>query len=243
MMQTRQPPTSGARRGQRLSARIVATLEQEIRDGLYPRGSQFPTEAKLMARFGSSRAVIRETIAELRRANLVVTQQGSGTYIATALPERPVFSMTADAVDQQELRYIYQMRREVEAGAAALAAIHATPQEQSDIARALDRLAISLKQGDPGDKHDLALHQAIANATGNHYFSDFIDFCYNRMSTAISTARHNSARDATLENIAQVEHHNIVDSILNREPEEARAAMRLHLTNAMRRLGLQPPIG
>ncbi|MBZ9556520.1 MULTISPECIES: FadR/GntR family transcriptional regulator [unclassified Modicisalibacter] len=243
MTHARKPAPTAARRGQRLSATIVATLEREIREGHYPLGSRFPTEAKLMARFGSSRAVIRETIAELRQANLVVTQQGSGTYVASVLPERSVFAMTADAVDQQELRYIYQMRREIEAGAAALAATHATPKDRDAIAGALARLAESLQHGDPGDAHDLALHQAIAQATGNHYFSDFIDFCYNRMSTAISTARHNSARDATLEQIAQAEHHNIVDSILNREPEDARAAMRLHLTNAMRRLGLQSPTG
>lgn len=213
-------------------------LEREIRDSLYQKGSKFPTEAELVARFGSSRAVIREAIAELRRANLVVTQQGSGTYVASALPERSVFSMTADAVDQQELRYVYQMRREIEAGAAALAATHATEPQRDDIVEALARLAGSLTRREAGDGHDLALHQAIANATGNHYFSDFIDFCYNRMSTAISTARRNSSQDAALEKIAQAEHHNIVDSILNREPEEARAAMRSHLTNAMRRLGL-----
>lgn len=75
-------------------------------------------------------------------------------------------------------------------------------------------------------------------ATGNHYFCDFIDFFYNRVSMAIRTARQHSAKDARLERIVQVEHQNIVDGVLNAEPEEARAAMRLHLTNASRRLGL-----
>ncbi|MCG7601979.1 FadR family transcriptional regulator [Halomonas sp. McH1-25] len=229
---------SPAARGQRLSAKVAATLEREIREGCYPPNSKLPTEAHLMARFGISRTVIREAIAELRRANLVYTQQGSGTYIAATLPPRPVFSLTADEVDLHELRLIYQMRREIEAGAAAQAAIHANQSQRHDIALALDRLANSLPSKKDSVAYDLALHQAIASATGNHFFCEFIDFFYNRMSVAIATARRHSAQDAKLEQIVQVEHQNIVEAILSAEPEEARAAMRLHLTNASRRLGL-----
>lgn len=224
--------------GSRLSAQVVATLEREIREGIFPPNSKISTEANLMNRFGMSRAVIREAIAELRRANLVYTKQGSGTYTAVTLPERPIFILNTDEVDQHELLLIYEMRREIEAGAAAQAAAHANQDQRCAIALALEQLASSLTSKEDGAKYDLALHQAIASATGNHFFCDFIDFFYNRMSLAISTARQYTARDARLEQIVQVEHQNIVDSILNAEPEEARAAMRLHLTNASRRLGL-----
>ncbi|WP_187774637.1 FadR/GntR family transcriptional regulator [Billgrantia pellis] len=239
MISHKQRPRPTLARGRRLSAEAAATLEREIREGIYPPNSKLPTESGLMERFGMSRAVIREAIAELRRANLVYTQQGSGTYITATLPERPVFALSADQLDHHELRLIYEMRREVEAGAAALAAIHASQSQRRDIAVALDNLATNLALKKDSVRHDLALHQAIAIATGNHFFCDFIEFFYNRMSMAISTARHNSSRDAQLERIVQVEHQNIVESILNAEPEEARAAMRLHLSNAARRLGLK----
>lgn len=234
MISGSQPPA----RGRRLSSEAAATLEREIREGIYLPNAKLPTEASLMERFGMSRAVIREAIAELRQSNLVYTQQGSGTFIAAILPERSVFSLNVDEISQRELRFIYEMRREIEAGAAAQAATHATQDQRDEIALALERLAISLERKEDGEKYDLALHQAIAAGTGNHFFCDFIDFFYNRMSMAISTARRHTARDARLEQIVQVEHQNIVDGILNAEPEEARAAMRLHLTNASRRLGL-----
>lgn len=232
------PERSRAARGRRLSAEVAATLEKEIREGVYPPNSRMPTEALLMERFAMSRAVIREAISELRRGSLVVTLQGSGTYIAATLPERSVFALIADDMDHHELRYIYDIRREVEAGAAAQASIHASEAQRRDIAMALDQLATSMERKGDSVKYDLVLHQAIAVATGNHYFCDFINFFYNRVSMAISTARQHSAKDAKLEQIVQVEHQNIVDGIINAEPEEARAAMRLHLTNASRRLGL-----
>lgn len=225
-------------RGRRLSTEAAATLEREIREGVYPPNSKMPTEASLMERFGMSRAVIREAIAELRRANLVYTKQGSGSYIAVTLPERRIFPLNAGEIDQHELRLIYEIRREIEAGAAAQAAAHASQAQRNAIVLALENLASSLASKEDGIKHDIKLHQAIASATGNHFFCDFIDLFYNRMSKAISTARRNTAQDARLEQIVQDEHQNIVDRILNEEPEEARAAMRLHLTNASRRLGL-----
>jgi DNA-binding FadR family transcriptional regulator len=123
---------------------VVATLEREIREGIFPPNSKISTEANLMNRFGMSRAVIREAIAELRRANLVYTKQGSGTYTAVTLPERPIFILNTDEVDQHELLLIYEMRREIEAGAAAQAAAHANQDQRCAIALALEQLASSL---------------------------------------------------------------------------------------------------
>ena len=237
-MRTTQESLAILRQRGRSSGEVAYVLEQEIRDGIYPVDSRLPTEAALATRFGISRSGIREAIAELRRAHLVITHQGSGSFVAASLPEEPVFSLSYGALDSAELRHVYEIRREVEAGAAALAAANATHEDHRIIQEAVTELARAIDEGRPGSHHDLTLHQAIAVATGNRFFTEFLTFFHGRVSVAISTARSNSSQVSGQADAVQNEHQMILDSIVNGEPEEARAAMRVHLTNAMRRLGL-----
>ncbi|WP_440996635.1 FadR/GntR family transcriptional regulator [Arhodomonas sp. SL1] len=226
------------RQHRRLPGEVASVLEREIRGGDHPPGTRLPTEAALAGRFAISRAAVREAIAELRRAGLVTTHQGRGTFVAEQLPERPVFSLSNDTLDLEELRHVYEIRREVEAGAAALAASNAGSEDLSAMRIAVEALERSVHEDRPGAHHDLAFHQAIAGATGNRFFPEFLSFFYARVAESITTARTNTARISGRSRTVQAEHRAVLDGIVAGEPEEARAAMRVHLTNAMRRLGL-----
>jgi DNA-binding GntR family transcriptional regulator len=72
------------RSGQALYQIIVKTLQSEIVRGVYPVGSQLPSEAALVARFGVSRQTVRQALRALREAGLVRTHQGLGSLV-----ERP----------------------------------------------------------------------------------------------------------------------------------------------------------
>jgi DNA-binding GntR family transcriptional regulator len=72
------------RNGQALYQIIVKTLQSEIVRGVYPVGSQLPSEAALVARFGVSRQTVRQALRALREAGLVRTHQGLGSLV-----ERP----------------------------------------------------------------------------------------------------------------------------------------------------------
>src|SRR5262249_18254501 len=50
---------------------VARTLRKEIVDGVYPVGSQLPTEHELCERFAVSRYTIREALRRLREDNLV----------------------------------------------------------------------------------------------------------------------------------------------------------------------------
>lgn len=67
--------------------RIADDLRAEIEKGSYPLGGQLPTKAELMARYGVAVNTVARAIDELRRAGLVVTSQGSGMFVADALPD------------------------------------------------------------------------------------------------------------------------------------------------------------
>lgn len=68
-----------------LYAQLVHALKDEIVRGVYPVGSQLPTEGELCARFAVSRHTVREALRRLREDQLVSPRRGAGT---TVVPPR-----------------------------------------------------------------------------------------------------------------------------------------------------------
>lgn len=60
---------------------VAHTLRKEIVDGVYPVGSQLPTEHELCERFAVSRYTIREALRRLRDDNLVSSKPRTGTLV------------------------------------------------------------------------------------------------------------------------------------------------------------------
>jgi DNA-binding FadR family transcriptional regulator len=57
-------------------------IEAEICSGVLNPGTKLPTEAALGLRFGASRSPVREALQILKAKGLIVTRQGSGSYLA-----------------------------------------------------------------------------------------------------------------------------------------------------------------
>lgn len=60
---------------------VARFLRKEIVDGVYPVGSQLPTEHELCERFAVSRFTIREALRRLREDNLVTSRPRAGTLV------------------------------------------------------------------------------------------------------------------------------------------------------------------
>jgi GntR family transcriptional regulator len=60
---------------------VARALRKEIVDGVYPVGSQLPTEHELCERFAVSRYTIREALRRLRDDNLVSSRPRTGTLV------------------------------------------------------------------------------------------------------------------------------------------------------------------
>ncbi len=60
---------------------VARTLRKEIVDGVYPVGSNLPTEHELCERFAVSRYTIREALRRLRDDNLVASRPRAGTLV------------------------------------------------------------------------------------------------------------------------------------------------------------------
>ncbi len=71
-----------------LYLQVVRALKDEIVSGVYPVGSQLPTEEELCDRFSVSRYTVREALRRLREDNLVVFAARSGNDRGSSTSDR-----------------------------------------------------------------------------------------------------------------------------------------------------------
>ena len=74
--------------GEHRYLQIARTLRKEIVDGVYPVGSQLPTEHQLCERFAVSRYTVREALRRLREDNLVASRPRAGTRVVSGPTSR-----------------------------------------------------------------------------------------------------------------------------------------------------------
>jgi len=220
-----------------LTEEVVDQLAAEIRGGKMAPGSRLPTEAALMRALGVSRTVVREAIAALRSEGMVVTRQGSGAYVSADASRMPFRIAPLEGGAISDVIKIMELRLAVELEAAALAAERASGQQVAAIRRALAEIDRAIARGDGAVKEDFDFHRSIADATGNPHFAQFLEFLgrYVIPRQSVRLAHGTPAQQRAYLEMLQKEHRRIADAIKGRDPNEARRAMRSHLSKSLER--------
>jgi len=191
--------------------RLYAGLKEAIARGEYLPGAHL-VEAQLTAKYGASRATVREVLRRLLADDLV-----------EHLPYRGVQVRRLSMADVVEL---YMVREPIEALAARLAAkapkaaqrpLRGLQREAAGAVRARDHIRFA--------RSNASLHRAIAAAAGNRSLlavlgrlnAPLIGFQFASVDGALDIAR------------AHAEHQAVLDAIFARDPVAAEAAMRRHL--------------
>lgn len=224
-------------RNTQLSTQIAAHLLAQIEANGLTVGSRLPTETQLARDFGVSRTVIREAIAQLRNEGLVHTRQGAGAFIADP-SERPIRLDKAQDMDRRAFSHLYQLRAPLEIEAAALAAQHRRAVDLTRLTATMALFEASDLTADASVAADLEFHRALAEATQNPYFVQFLTAISDRIAHVILAARAESPPERLHEDTLR-EHAAIHDAISDKDPNAARIAMRAHLVGGARRVGLR----
>jgi GntR family transcriptional regulator, transcriptional repressor for pyruvate dehydrogenase complex len=220
-----------------LTEDLVRRLGAEIRSGSLQPGERLPTEQALVSALGVSRTVVREAVAALKADGLVITRQGVGAFVAPHAQRRQ-FRIDADELASlPKLLNVMELRTGVEIEAAGLAATRRTNADLRAIARALAAIDEALAHEDAAVRADFEFHCAIAEATHNPLFREFLqflgDFIIPRQSVrALVTSA--ADRAAYLQRV-QEEHRAIQEAIRLRDGGAAQEAVRTHLENSQAR--------
>ena len=74
-----------------LYRRVQAALTRRLAAGAWKPGEAIPSEARLAREFGVSIGTLRKAVDELAAGNILVRQQGRGTFVATHSEDRTLF--------------------------------------------------------------------------------------------------------------------------------------------------------
>lgn len=153
-----------------LGIQVADALRDEITQMGLGEGDELPSESQLAERFGVSGRVIRDALRNLDAQGVIQTRQGKRAMVSSL---RPVgvenyfkFAIEADALSIDEL---LELRLLLEVPAARLAAERATPAQITRIKRLLLDLQESGTRLDARVPADIALHDAVAELSGNRF--------------------------------------------------------------------------
>ena len=196
-------------------------------------GDRLPSERQLAATLDVSRPILREALRALSIMNVIDVRPGDGTYVTSLDPDLLVGHLGfVLGLDDSTFMQLFQVRKILEPGIAALAAEQITDEQLEDLQECLRRAEEHL-----GDHHaflltDIELHNLITEAASNPMLT--------RITVSLGELTRASRRrtveipgvpDETLE-----DHRNIVAAVERRDGEAAREAMLEHLGNLEARL-------
>ncbi|MBV7482874.1 FadR/GntR family transcriptional regulator [Bordetella sp. BOR01] len=223
-----------------LTEQVAGRLADDIAAGVYPVGGKLPTGKALAQLYGVSAAVIREATERLRAQGLVESRQGAGCTVVSRTAN-PGFQVPGRAtLDRAQLASVYELRMELEGGAAALAALRRSDADLAKMAGCLAHLENHLSHADDqGVEQDIGFHAAIAVATQNTYYQQLLQYLNLQVRAAVRMAReHTLQHQAYLVGDVHQEHVAVYEAIAARDPQRAREAAVLHLQRAATRLRL-----
>src|SRR5207248_999777 len=156
------------RRGPSVTEDAIDKIRERIVSGAWGPGDRLPKESELAAELGLSRNSLREAVRALSQLRVLEVRQGDGTYVSSLEPDLLLEStgfISHLLLGETELE-LYEVRRILEAAAAALAAGRIDAKEKLDLGQILDRMRAAQTVEELVEA-DVAFHALVAKAAGN----------------------------------------------------------------------------
>jgi DNA-binding GntR family transcriptional regulator len=201
-----------------LADQVLARLQDDIVSGVFPPGCKVGEEV-VAARYGVSRAPVREAMRHLEGRHLLEKVPHVGTRVTD--------------LSLAELEEVYQAREALEGMAARLAAERMTPDEVTELHALIDRHEEQVKSGQN------TAHLQREGVLDFHY--RVIQGCHNQalsnllMENVYHVARMYRYRFSAVDHGLQralVEHRRIAEAIETHDGELAELLMRRHISRA-----------
>ena len=202
-------------------------LRHMIASGRLRAGEKFPPEVDLCNELGVSRGSLREAVRMLGALGVIDSRHGSGTYVSALRPEDIVggLALTVDLLPLSGLLEMYELRRILEAHAAAQAAARLTPEIEEEIGRLVDEMEAT-KDPALASALDARFHAVIAGAGGNPTLEAFL-VVFRSRSRAYQV--FDLPQGPELKHLSDLGHRAIANAICSRDPVTASVAAAAHV--------------
>jgi GntR family transcriptional regulator, transcriptional repressor for pyruvate dehydrogenase complex len=231
--------TNIRRRAHQRVADVRTFILANIAKGLWKPGDKLPTERELGARFRLARNTLRRGLTELVEERRITRQVGRGTFVAPTEPngasQLTIEADLAARILRASPAEVMDLRLMIEPQAIERATARATGDD-------LDAMQECLKRGHVArstmefEHWDAVLHKRIVAAACNTLLATLYD--------AVNLVRHQAEwgrlKERTLtperRRIYETQHRRIIETLCDRDPQEAVAALRNHLMTVRRNL-------
>jgi GntR family transcriptional regulator, transcriptional repressor for pyruvate dehydrogenase complex len=209
-------------------------IRRAITDGQYPDGARLPGENDLARQFEVSRPVVRAALKRLRDEGLVISRQGSGSYVAAPSEPKTLAFQPVETI--ADLQRCYEFRLTIEPAAAALAATRRSDAQLVEIAKFLSMLRDATERRSHREDADFSFHLAITAASNNQYFETCLRALKDHI--AVGMKFHGLSLQSVRGGLDHVldEHTAIFEAIRTGAAETARETMLRHVTGSRDRL-------
>jgi DNA-binding GntR family transcriptional regulator len=199
-----------------LSEDVAERLREQIFSHELAPGSWLD-EQNLAAAFGISRTPMREAIKVLASEGLVTTKMNKGAYVTE--------------VDRRDLEQIFTVLSLLEGQAAKETAIKATEDQLTKLDNLHHRLEKAAADRDTGQFFEINVkfHELIQEIAGNKWMNGVIE----DLRKVLKLQRRDSLSRSGRLLSSLVEHREILQAILKRDPQAAELAMRKHLARGL----------
>ena len=219
-------------RAPRVTEGAIDKIRERIVSGAWGPGDRLPKESELAAELGLSRNSLREAVRALSQLRVLEVRQGDGTYVSSLEPDQLLEStrfISHLLLGETEIE-LYEVRRILEAAAAALAAGRIDAQEKAELAQILERMREAANVEELVEA-DVAFHAVIAGAAGNTVLTSLLASLATR--TMRARLWHGREADGALDETRD-EHRRIYEAIMAGDPDLARATAAAHIASSER---------
>ncbi len=217
-----------------VAEKAAQRIKEMLFSGNFKRGDKLPGETTLAKELGVGRSSVREALRSLSASGYVELIPNRGAFAAATSESELTSPRSWLEINRDKVDELLSVRSCIEPFAAELCASFITDEGLKKLGEQLDGFEAALDTEDWKllSQYDLEFHRIILNESHNRYLIQMYQpllegfMQYSQRSMAATYSQSNTLS----------EHRAVYTAIAGHSPEEARAAMQLHITIAKRRV-------
>ncbi len=209
---------------------IVRHIRSMIKKGRLNPGQKLPSERNLAQMLGVGRSTLREAMKTLSTLGFSEIKERRGAFVkslgAVMIPDTVTQLLDQD---RSQVKDLYDLRMDLEVGAAFMAAKNRTIDDLHHLERLLTDMESQIDAPRLGIDVDIRFHLAIARASGNVLRHHVLENLFDRYGHYIDVARRPFLKGPSHNQAICSHHRNLFSAIQAKQPQVAQKAMQEHL--------------
>ena len=210
--------------------KIVEQILDLLKKGKLKPGDKLLPEQILAEKFGTSRPSVREALSALEILGITESRGGKGNFIKNS-PGSPLYEQKVVELEEEESPFeLLEARKAVEIEIAELAAKKATLEDIDAISKSLNEMKGAMSNIHRMMEVDGEFHMNIAKAAHNNLLFSMMDYLNNLLKEELWVNMKEKAWNLPGQSQKYLkEHTEIFNAIRNKDSENARKQVYLHL--------------